>query len=126
VLVSSPEDLFEAFAATINARDVPAAAELWIEDATIVAADGTTMRGRDAIADALQALVDNGVKLDIEPGKVFIAGDVAVVLGTLTLNGTGADGQPFAQRSNSVVVYSRGPDGWRIALDAPWGFPQGA
>jgi len=120
----SPQTLSRAFAAAINAGDVAAAVDLWIEDATIVQPDGQTTRGRDAIAGALQALVDHGVKLDIELANVFAAGDVATALGTLTINGTGANGESFAQRSNSVVVYSRGPDGWRIALDAPWGLPQ--
>ena len=122
MLVTSPEDLLRAFVAAINARDVAAAAELWLQDATIVGLDGHTTRGRDAIASALQALVDNEVTLDIELANVFTAGDVAIVLGTLTINGADADGRPFAQRSNSTVVYSRtAADGWRIALDVPWG-----
>ncbi len=121
---SSPEALSEAFAAAINSRDVPAALELWMEDAAIVQADGQMLRGRDAIAGALQALVDNGVTLEILLANLFTAGGTAAAVGTLTINGTGADGQSFAQRSNSVVVYSRGPDGWRLAIDAPWGLPQ--
>ena len=45
------------------------------------------------------------------------AGDVAIASGTLTL--TSPDG--FTQSSSSVVVYTREQDGWRIAVDAPWG-----
>ena len=84
--------------------------------------DGRLTRGRDD-RKALQALVDNHVTLEIELGDVFPAGDVAIGLGTLTLNGTGHDGTSFAQRSESVVVYSARADVWRIALDAPWGLP---
>jgi uncharacterized protein (TIGR02246 family) len=125
VPASSPEDLSQAFAAAMNAHDVGAALELWSDDAAIVQPDGRMTRGRDAIAGALQALVDNGVKLHIELGAIFAAGDVATAIGTLTLNGTGHDGRPFAQSSSSVVVYARAADGWRIALDAPWGLPTG-
>ena len=125
VPATSPEHLSAAFAAAINARDVPAALDLWVEDGAIVQPDGNALRGRDAIASALQALVDNHVTLEIELANVFAAGDVATALGTLTLNGTGHDGTSFAQRSESVVVYARGTDGgWRIALDAPWGLPE--
>jgi uncharacterized protein (TIGR02246 family) len=125
VPATSPEQLSAAFAAAIDARDLSAALDLWSEDAAIVAPDGRLTRGREAIAGALQALFDNGVTLHIELGAIYATGDVATAVGTLTLNGTGHDGKPFQQSSSSVVVYSRAPDGWRIALDAPWGLPAG-
>jgi uncharacterized protein (TIGR02246 family) len=119
----TPEALAEAFAAAINAGDAPAAVELWIDDATIVQPDGETVRGKPAVAVALQTLIDNGVRLEIDVANVFVGGDVATVVGALTINGTDGRRGPFAQRSSSVVVYARGPDGWRIAIDAPWGLP---
>ena len=124
VAAESPEQLSQDFAAAINARDVGTAAELWIDDAAIVRPDGQVTRGREAVAGALQALMDNGVTVRIELSGLFQAGDVATATGTLTLSGSGHDGQPFEQSSSSVVVYSRAADGWRIALDAPWGLPK--
>jgi uncharacterized protein (TIGR02246 family) len=121
----TPEELAAAFAAAINDGDAGAAAELWIDDATIVQPDGATVRGKPAVAAALQALVDNGVRMEIDVANVFVAGDAAVVVGALTLNGTNGEREPFAQRSSSIVVYQRDPDGWRIAIDAPWGLPAG-
>jgi uncharacterized protein (TIGR02246 family) len=123
MLVSSPEMLAAAFTAAINAGDVPAALELWLQDGAIAQPDGTALRGRAAIASALQALVDNGVTLEITIAGVLSAGDVAIVHGTLTLNGVGFDGERYSQSSDSVVVYQRGREGWRIAIDAPWGLP---
>jgi uncharacterized protein (TIGR02246 family) len=125
VPAASPEQLSQDFASAINARDVAAAADLWIEDAAIVQPDGQVTRGRDAVASALRALMDNGVTMHIELSGLFEAGDVAAATGTLTLSGSDQDGRPFEHSSSSVVVYSRGADGWRIALDAPWGLPQG-
>ncbi|HEX3911481.1 MAG TPA: nuclear transport factor 2 family protein [Solirubrobacteraceae bacterium] len=119
----TPEQLAEAFAAAISAGEVPAAVALWNDDAAIVQPDGQSIHGRPAIGDALQALVDNGLAMEIDVTGVFQAGDVATVIGTLTLSGANGDGEPFTQRSSSVVVYTRGPEGWRIALDAPWGLP---
>src|SRR6185312_3394123 len=75
-----PEALAEAFAAAISAGDVPAAVELWTDDATIVQPDGETVRGKPAVAAALQALVENGVRLEIDVSNVFVAGDVAIVV----------------------------------------------
>jgi uncharacterized protein (TIGR02246 family) len=125
VLAPSPESVSEAFAAAINARDLPAALELWAADATIIGPDGDCTRGRDAIAPALRALVDNDITLRINLADLFAAGGVAIATGTFSLSGTGADGHAFDAQSTSVVVYTLTPDGWRIAIDAPWGLPEG-
>jgi uncharacterized protein (TIGR02246 family) len=121
----TPEELAAAFAAAISAGDVNAAVELWTDDATIVQPDGEALHGKPAVAAALRAIVDNGLRMEIDVSNVFVAGDAAVVVGALTLNGTHSEHGPFAQRSSSVVVYTRDPDGWRIAIDAPWGLPAG-
>src|SRR5580704_9648259 len=121
---SSPHALSAAFASAINARDVEGALELWIEDAAILGPDGQAVRGRDAIADALHALVDNGANVQVEVAELFIAGDVALGMGTLTLSGSDSEGSPYTQQSRSVITYLRCPDGyWRVAIDAPWGLP---
>jgi uncharacterized protein (TIGR02246 family) len=121
----SPEAVSRTFAAAINARDLPAALELWTADATIIGPHGDCTRGRDAIAPALRALVEHDITLQIDLADLFAAGEVAIATGTFTLSGTGADGHAFAAKSTSVVVYLRTADGWRIAIDAPWGLPEG-
>jgi uncharacterized protein (TIGR02246 family) len=125
VPASSPEAVSAAFAAAINSRDLDAALELWVADAAIIRPDGDCTRGREAIAPALQALVDHDVTLQIDVANMFAAGEVAIATGTFTLRGTGADGHAFAERSSSVVVYARTANGWQIAIDAPWGLPRG-
>lgn len=114
-----------AFAAAVNAGEIQAAVELWTDDATIVRPDGETVRGKPAVAAALQALVDNNVRMELDVSNVFVGGDVAIVAGSLTLNGINGAEEPFNESSSSIVVYIRGADGWRIAIDAPWGLPSG-
>jgi len=122
----TPQELSAAFAAAIGAGDVPGALELWLDDATIVQPDGNAVRGRAAIGAALTALLENDVSVDVDVERTFSAGAVAVAVGTLTLSGERADGTPYRQSSRSVVIYERGDDGqWRLAIDAPWGLPQG-
>jgi uncharacterized protein (TIGR02246 family) len=120
---SSPEALAAAFGAALDARDVPAALDLWSEDAAIVQTDGQVLRGKDAIGAALHGLLDSGADVEIDVARVFATADVAIVVGTLTMSGADADGTPFSAQSQSVVVYHNGPDGWRVAIDAPWGLP---
>ncbi|HXW58507.1 MAG TPA: SgcJ/EcaC family oxidoreductase [Solirubrobacteraceae bacterium] len=123
--VTTPQELSAAFGAAVNAGDLATALELWTEDAVIVQPDGQTVRGRDAIAAALRALVEHEVRIDIHVEHTVTAGDIAVASGSLTMSGTGADGRAFNQRSDSIVVYSRAADGlWRLAIDAPWGLPR--
>ena len=122
-------DLLAAFLAAVNARDLDAAIELWREDAVIVQPDGQPLRGRARPSPArCEALIDGGVELCRRRSRASSRrATSALVSGTLTLdipNGDGPDGR-FTNRSNSVVIYKRGADGWRIALDAPWGLPQG-
>jgi uncharacterized protein (TIGR02246 family) len=124
VPASSPDALSSAFTEAINSRDLPAALDLWTDDAAIIGPTGDRASGRAAIAAALQGLLDNGVTVKIDVTSIFAAGDVAVATGSFTARGTGADGEAFSSRSSSVVVYTRTRDGWRIALDAPWGLPQ--
>jgi uncharacterized protein (TIGR02246 family) len=123
VATDTPEALASAFVAAVATGDIRTAADLWLDDAKIIQPDGQAIEGRDAVIGALQALVDGGIRLEIDLARVFVAGDVAVVLGTLTLSGTSDEGEPFTQASKSSVVYLRGPDGWRIAIDSPWGLP---
>ena len=121
----SPQAVSAAFAAAMQARDVPGAMALWLEDALMVQADGATVQGRETIEAALRALIDNDIAVDIQLARVFATGDVALGVGTLTMRGADRDGQAFTQRSQSVIVYARAPDGsWRLALDAPWGLPE--
>ena len=118
----TPEELSRAFTEAINDGDVERALELWTPDAAMVGAGGETIRGRDALAAVLQALIDSGARVETEISTLHLAGSVAVATGFLTLSSP----EGFTQRSSSVVLYERAADGsWRIALDAPWGLGEG-
>jgi ketosteroid isomerase-like protein len=120
---ATPQELARAFAAALGRRDLDAALEMWGENAAIVAADGSTIQGRAAIAEVLKTLVTNGTRVQVAVTNLYEAGGIALATGSLTLSGDGHDG-PYEQRSDSTVVYARSADGlWRIALDAPWGLP---
>jgi uncharacterized protein (TIGR02246 family) len=122
---SSPADTSKAFAAAVNAGDVPAALELWAEDALLLHADGRPIAGRQAIESTLEYLVSIDTQLEIQVSRTFEAGLAAVGVGTLTMSARTPENQTFEQESQFVVVYTRAGDGpWRLTIDAPWGFPK--
>ena len=120
----TPEELSASFAAAMRAGDLDRAAGMWTEQATLIAADGQVLEGAEAIAEALQRLVANGAELEIRLDRLFVAGDVALATGALTITVADGNGANHSHSSESVVVYRRGQDGiWRVAIDAPWGLP---
>jgi uncharacterized protein (TIGR02246 family) len=118
----SPEAVAQAFARAINAGDVHAALELWLDDAVFVPADGLPLEGKDALHGVLGELVQNGTRMQIEMAACYVAGSAALGHGTLTFttHGHGAEANELTTRF--VAVYARdGKGAWRIAIDAPWG-----
>jgi ketosteroid isomerase-like protein len=120
VAAPSPQAISAAFADAINSGNLTAALDLWSPDAVIIRPDGVLVRGIDEIAKALRALVDSGARLEITLLGVVAAGDVALASGVFTV-GASTDEEPSEHRSSSIVVYRRELDGWRVAIDAPWG-----
>jgi uncharacterized protein (TIGR02246 family) len=120
----TPEALPAAFAAALERGDVQGALELWAEDAVILQPDGAALRGRDAIEQLLRSAVEHGVAFEISVSDIYVAGEVAIARGTLTTRANGPGGEPFEHSSNPVAIYSHTADGWRVAIDAPWGLPR--
>jgi ketosteroid isomerase-like protein len=119
---ADPEALPRAFAAAMSAGDVDAALELWVENPLVIQPDGSALRGRVAVEQALRDAVAHGVSFQIDVSAMYVSGDIALTRGTLTLR-AGAGEDAFEHVSHGTVVYARGGDGWRIAIDAPWGLP---
>lgn len=117
---ADPNELPRAFAAAMSAGDVDAALELWVEDPLVIQPDGGALRGRGALEQALRHAVAEDTSFQIDVSAIYVSGDIALTRGTLTLRG-GAGEDAFEHVSHGTVVYTRGGDGWRIAIDAPWG-----
>jgi ketosteroid isomerase-like protein len=117
----SPDAVAEAFVAAINAGDLDAALELWLQDAVIVRGGGVALRGKDAIRGVLATLIDNGTQLAFESTAGYAAGAAAVRFGMLKMSAQAANGAGYEGVTRFLTVYARGEDGWLIAIDAPAG-----
>jgi transposase-like protein len=56
-----------------------------------------------------------------KPAFRIEAGDLGLVIADWELNGTGPDGSPVELRGSTADVARRGPDGWKVVIDNPFG-----
>jgi uncharacterized protein (TIGR02246 family) len=117
----SPAQASEAFVAAINAGDLSAALCLYSEDAVLLAPDGQCARGAHAIEALLGGLLAMQVEMETRVENVIEAGEIAVASEAWTMRFRAPDGSSSEQHGKSTVVFTRGTDGWRFLIDAPWG-----
>jgi len=119
--IDSPAKVSEAFVAAINAGDLPSALGHYRDDAVLLAPDGQCARGAQAIEELLRGLVAMQVKMGTRIENVIEVGDIAVASEAWTMRLHAPDGASSEQHGQSIVLFTRGRDGWQFLLDAPWG-----
>jgi ketosteroid isomerase-like protein len=98
-----------------NNADAPAVAAFYIDDAVLIAPDGTRVEGRVAIADHLSKLLGSrDLRMAITPLASEIDGALGYVTGTYLL----WSGDQQISSGSYAEVWKRTGDGWRIAVDA--------
>jgi ketosteroid isomerase-like protein len=121
-LHDSPDAVAEAFVAAINAGDIDAALELWLDDAVLLGPRDAALRGRDAIRGVLTTLIENGTKLAFESVTSYAAGPAAVRTGKLRMSAHRVNGAGFDGVATFLTVYAHAHGGWLIAIDGVHGF----
>jgi ketosteroid isomerase-like protein len=114
---ADPRELSELFAVRVSAGDVDGAVELYEEDATFVAPDGSHAVGLAAIRERIEQIVEAGARLAaIGGGRAVVCGDIALIQAPWELS----FGDGPAVRGTSAEVVRRGADGvWRYVIDNP-------
>jgi len=103
-----------AFIAAFLRGDARAVAELYTEDAQVIAPDAPIASGRSAIAAAWQATINTGVKdLTLQTAQVESSGDLACETGIVRL--VAKDGKVTEGRY--VVVWKREGREWKLHRD---------
>ena len=119
---TTPSQVIEAFAASLNSGDLQGALALYEPGAVFEPEPGRRVHGLEAIGDALTGFFAIEPRISGEIQKVIEAGDVALVVNRWSLRGTDPAGQPIEMGGVSSDVMRRQPDGtWKIAIDDPWG-----
>lgn len=117
---TSPRALMRAFTERVHARDLDGLAALYEPGAVFESRPGVVVRGRDAIREALAALLALGPRMVADTVQVLEADNIALVVNEWSLTGTGPDGGEVRQGGRSADVVRRQADGsWLVLVDKP-------
>jgi uncharacterized protein (TIGR02246 family) len=99
------------YAGAYNKKDAAALTALYLPDAVVIRADGSTLLGQAAIGKALDEEAASWGQTTISSDTVRVFGNTAWDVGTL--NSQGSDGE--ARVSHYLVVLRRGVQKWKIS-----------
>jgi uncharacterized protein (TIGR02246 family) len=116
--VAEVHTVAQAFHDGVANQDAAALAGLYHDDGRFLAPNMEPAEGREAITQAMQALLDMGGRsLDVEPLDVREAGDMTIEYGRYTLGLELADGTEATDVGKYVVVHETRDGSTKILLD---------
>lgn len=119
---ASPEQVLDSIVAGINSGDLESLLPLYESEAAFATQPGNLAHGPTGVRDALTGFISMNGKLDLEVTRVLEVGDLALVTGVWSFEGTGPDGEPVRLEASNADVLRRQNDGtWRFVIDNPWG-----
>jgi uncharacterized protein (TIGR02246 family) len=119
---ATPERVLGSIATGINSGDLEGLMTLYESEAAFATQPGSLAHGAPGVREALSGFVSMKGKLDLEVTRVLEVGDLALVIGAWTFDGTGPDGEPVRLAAKNADVVRRQEDGtWRFVIDNPWG-----
>jgi ketosteroid isomerase-like protein len=122
VFTGTPEQVLESIVTGINSGDLESLMTLYETDAAFAAQPGRLAHGPFGVRESLAGFISMKGKLDLEVTRVLEVGDLALVTGVWSFNGTGPDGEPVQLTARNADVLRRQTDGsWRFVIDNPWG-----
>jgi len=119
---ATPEQVLESIVDGINAGNLDGLMPLYESEAAFATQPGSLAHGGPGVRQALSGFISMKGKLDLEVTRVLEVGDLALVTGSWSFDGTGADGEPVRLAASNADVLRRQADGtWRFVIDNPWG-----
>jgi ketosteroid isomerase-like protein len=118
--VNEPNMVHVVWTERFNAGDVEGMKALAEDGAIFVPQPGTPVTGADADA-AQQGFLAMGLPINMTVRHTFVKDDVALVIADWTMKGRAADGNDIDLSGTAADVVRRGPDGWKFAIDNPFG-----
>ena len=122
VSTDTPDQVLESIVTGINSGDLESLMMLYENGAAFAGQPGRLAHGPAGVRESLAGFISMRGKLDLEVTRVLEVGDLALVTGVWSFNGTGPDGEPVQLTARNADVLRRQTDGsWRFVIDNPWG-----
>ena len=121
---TSPQEMATAWEKTINSGDVEAVLAFYGPDAVVVLPkeEGGPVKGIDGVRQVLNQFLALKPTFTIVLHRATESGDVALLVGDWSLEGTGPDASAVTMGGRFRDVLQRQSDGsWLIAIDNPFG-----
>lgn len=110
------------FETAVAATDTIAIANLFAEDAVLLAPNMPRGEGRDAVRGIFAGLLatSTGTTLTHDTDKVIVAesGELATEIGTYSVGGTMTDGTVWSDKGKDIRVWKNIDGTWQIVADA--------
>ncbi len=119
----TPQETDRLVEQAIFRHDVESLLDLFEPDAVFVDPEtSTALRGHDEIREVVVGMLESNPHVEGRPPKVFVSGDIALVLSPWTMVATTPDGETVRQSGTATDVMRRQSDGtWRYVIDNPGG-----
>jgi uncharacterized protein (TIGR02246 family) len=115
-------DIVASLVDALNRGDLDSAVAHYDADATFIPQPGTVVVGREAIREALAAMLAARPRLVTHSHQHLCTGDVALYHSQWSMSGTAPDGGALELAGRSADVLRRDAGGaWRVQVDNPWG-----
>jgi uncharacterized protein (TIGR02246 family) len=122
MLAKSPQEVVASADNAFNNRDLEGVLAFYEDDAIMVYEPGHLARGKAALRQVFQNLLNLNVIAKQEKTDVIQAGDIALWTSKWSVSGTGQDGTPFTRGGfGSAILRKHSDGGWRVAVENPWG-----
>lgn len=118
--VDDPTRLHAAWAERFNAADLDGMLALAEPPAIFAPRPGDVVEG-EATRDALAGFLSLGLPISMSLRRAIVADGVALLVADWRISGTAPDGATVELAGSTADVARRGSDGWRFAIDNPFG-----
>src|SRR3954453_21698238 len=112
---ATPEQVLESIVTGINSGNLESLMPLYESDAAFAPQPGALAPGAPGVREALTGFISMKGTLDLEVTRVLEVGDLALVIGVWSFDGTGPDGEPVRLASREGGG-ARRPKGGRPAV----------
>lgn len=117
---TEPDELHTTFAAAFEAGDVESLVDLYEPDAVQVQPGGPIVSGHDSLAESFSRMIQAGMKMQGDPQKAVIVGDIALTSTHYEFSTDAPDGSRTTTHVATAEVSRRQADGsWRLVIDSP-------